>query len=320
MRPINAGFIFASFLLSITGCGDGSSDRQSTEPEKRPEVKTLTAEKPATETKRAPSQPEQLPAVSRQEAMQRAKAAMLGTDLEKTTDSLDRAEILAKIKEVGAPAKGIWNQVVAALKDEDSTARAAALEALVAIDAGLARPYLENGLKDLEAEVRRAAAESWRVAGIKDVLPLLKSVVEETDPRTQLAAMMSIEKLADPSLTAQVADTVKYLDPSAAKPAVRFLMANKAKDQGPKLIDLVNWQDAELRAIAARALQDLGVNTKPALLALVRALTDEQMAVRRAAIDALKSLTGTNLPYDPEDKAGLENTAKLWKDWVDKNG
>lgn len=325
MRDAPCRIVVSAVLVSVlSGCG-GSKDAEATsgpDGKSAATTKTLVPEKPPVveATPGAPKSAGTVAAVTRDEARRQELARKIGDALDKATDSFDRAEHLSRAREVGPAAKPLWPRIVAALKDPEGMTRASAVAALAAIDPAACRPHLEQALKDKETEVREAAAEAWNAAGIKDVGPLLQALDVEVDQKVQLAAMLAIEKLADAGLAPAVAKAMGGVDPMAARPAVRFLVAKKAVAEGERIADLVNWHDAELRELASKALGELGVKGKPALLALTRALSDDVPQVRKAAYASLKSLTGQSFEFDPDAKDPSEAGIRLWKEWIEKGG
>ncbi len=289
-------------VLLLSSCG-----KKSEPADVKPEVKTLTTTAPD----KAESTPA-APVVSREDAKRRKMVELLRTRLAEVKDEIERAEVLGHAKDLAGAAKPILDLVVAAAKDKDPMVRGAAVEAIAAIDPEGARAHLETALKDGDAEVRTKAAEGWLLAKLKDLAPLIALAKEEIDPRVQVAALLAVEKLGDASLVAKVAGTLASLDPLAAKPALRFLIANKAAaiPHADKILDLLTWRDSELRGLAAAAIGTLEVRSKPAFEGLIRGLADDAEGVRKAAFESLKALTGNNFEYDPGARPGVAPKAE----------
>lgn len=323
MRPVISCLALA-LLGALPSCGGGGEKPK--EVQKKSEVRTLVQEgsNPAT-TKSGEAKPQGepagAPATSRQEAARRAMVDQLTQKLAASKDSLERSEVLATLGGLGPVAMPAIAAVRSAATEDDIDIRMSALEAAAAIDPKGVQPLLELALKDEEEAVRSKAAEAWLKAEIKDVTPLLQGLGAETSARVQLAVMQTVEKLASPALAEVVQNMIPRVDPSAASPAVRFLVANKHAPAAPVLAELLSWRDGDLRTTAAEGLGALGNKGQPILLSLVRALQDDELKVRKAAIAALKSLTGKDLEFDPEAPAeSREISARAWKDLVSKAG
>lgn len=147
--------------------------------------------------------------------------------------------------------------LIGRLKDEDADVRAAAAESLGKLEDSRAVPGLIAALSDREAKVRAAAAES---------------LAKFTDPRA-LSALSAL--LADP-------------ETEVRKQALEALTEYESGVPTANIVRLLSDPDADLRQSAAHALGHFGDRSAGAALApLVR---DPSPDVRQAAIESIADL------------------------------
>ena len=149
--------------------------------------------------------------------------------------------------------------LVGRLKDEDADVRAAAAESLGKLEDARAVPGLVAALSDREAKVRAAAAES---------------LAKFADPRA-LTALSAL--LVDP-------------ETDVRKQALDALSEYETGVPTANVVRLLNDPDADLRHDAARALGHFG--DRSAAGALVPLVRDPSPDVRQAAIESLAELHG----------------------------
>lgn len=244
-------------------------------------------------------------------------AAKLAKAIERTKDGFDRAELYAKAKGLGAAGKGLLAVLQQGLKDSEPVARAAALEAIAAIDMTAIGGSLVTALADRDPEVRMRALAVMEQQPTFDAELFFKAAGDEIDSTVQLAAMKILEKRATVAHGDKLVKLLGALDPKAAAPAIQLVVKLGLKQAAGRIAEFVNCHDEEARTAAAEALAVLGIGEKDQLKALVRALEDDSLRVRKAAYSALKKLTGKNIPFDPDgDDMDREGAVKAWKDAV----
>lgn len=246
-----------------------------------------------------------------------ALAAKLAKAIERTKDGFDRAELYAKAKGLGAAGKGLISVLQKGLTDAEPIARAAALEAIAAIDMNALGGSLVTALADREAEVRMRALAIMDQQPAFDADLFFKAAGDEIDSTVQLAAMKILEKRATATHGEKLVKLLGALDPKAAAPGIQLVAKLGLKQAAGRVAEFVNCHDEEARVAAADGLATLGVGEKEQLKALVRALEDDSSRVRKAAYSALKKLSGKDIPYKPDgDDMDREDAVKAWKEAV----
>ncbi len=198
---------------------------------------------------------------------------------EVTSDSLDTFELVRALDDentdvrlsairtltaMGPDAKPATLSLIHALEDENAEIRDSAVKALAVIDAevSVAVPHLKYCLKDERPYVRRAAADALGAIGpeSKAVVPDLVQILTDED---KLARHSAIAALAEIGRNAMVAL--------------------------PALNEAMKSEDSLIRVFAARAIFRLG-KTDDALPVLVEGLQDEDLDVRRSAVETLAEI------------------------------
>lgn len=193
----------------------------------------------------------------------------------------------------GGPATRAIPELIAALGDRETEARAGAAFALGQIrDPRAAGPLIQT-LSDGDAFVRACAA--WALGQIKDVRavePLIGALRDHNKWVRGLAAQ-ALESMdskwarSDAAKRAVPGFVTALRDNDEAMRVFAALLLGNLKDERAvePLIAVLNSPDAELREAAAGALGDIG-NAR-AVESLTAALKDPQRSVRRAAARAL---------------------------------
>jgi hypothetical protein len=291
-------------LLAVVGCGS-EKEAASDSP-----VKTLgeAAPKPKETAVAAP--------VAVADSGQ-AIAAKLAKAIERTKDGFDRADLYAKAKAMGANGKPLLAVLQQGLKDSEPVARASALEAIAAIDVNAIGGALVAAFADRDAEVRARAFAVMELQPTFDIELCFKAVGDEIDSALQLAGMKLLEKHATAAHGSQLVKLLGALDPKAAAPALQLTAKLGLKQAAGRVAEFVNSHDEDARCAAADALASLGVAEKDQLKALVRALEDDALRVRKSAFAALKKLSGKDLPFNPDgEDIEREDEVKAWKEAV----
>jgi HEAT repeat protein len=178
--------------------------------------------------------------------------------------------------------------------DRRDTARARAARALGGIGGDRAAQHLLAALGDNERLVRRAAITALGDLKHEPAAKELRALLDDDDPVIACDAARALGALGD-------------------RPAVSSLawrLDNRAKL-------LTRYKDAaavsRLRSAAAFALGMIG-DAKGAAPALIRALRDADVQVRRHADLALRRLSGRNVGFKPDAPAARREPAvKAWE-------
>ena len=156
---------------------------------------------------------------------------------------------------------------------------------------------LEQQLLFLQARVYEVLESDARVAGGEPPAERLElpegdvgrliSQLDHEDPIERVAALYSLALVDDPGIVGHVTPLLKD-------------------------------QDAYIRALSARILQRL--DARSAVQSLIDALADPEVAVREAAVGALRSIPGRQFAYDPRGPSGDRYAAaKKWRAWWKEN-
>lgn len=111
---------------------------------------------------------------------------------------------------------------------------------------------------------------------------------------------------------------------SSDNPSLRWEAVDalgRSKDAGaiPHVTPMLRDTDLFVRMCAARVLGDLG--TLQGVAALIDSLEDAEVPVRETAWNALRSLTGKDIKFDPQaNEAERQKRVKQWREWWKKEG
>jgi HEAT repeat protein len=151
---------------------------------------------------------------------------------------------------------------------------------------------LAHGVADSDAEVQRLSIDALGQFGpaSKSSLPALKAALKDEDSRVQVRAAMAMRRI-DP----QDESAVPVLTAAMRKGDGRLLqevgtMRGDAEWAVPTLVQLLSYESAPLRALAAQTLGRIGTSAGGAKGALERATNDANPAVQIAARHALRSI------------------------------
>jgi HEAT repeat protein len=157
-----------------------------------------------------------------------------------------------------------------------------------------------------DVEVRRRAIESIAYSGEAGVRDIIENAYYDEDERMRVSALFAMGRSADTYWR----DTV-LLELNSERPAIRYEAARAAgeleiKAAVPRLIELIDDDDAEVREASITALGRIG--GPQARQALLRCLESDNEAIQDAADSALEELefteTGGDIPllsWDDED-------------------
>lgn len=177
------------------------------------------------------------------------------------------------------------------LDNADPKQRRAAVEALARgrADPEILVPAMSRATEDSDRVVRESAATALSDLGAdaKLGLPALENMLNDPELSTRLAAALAIYKI-DPQHQTYQPVVVEAL---RAGNGPIFLevgrMGAEAAWAVPTLVKLTFHRQPAIRALAARALGQIGMATDEVLSALQRATRDQNVAVQNAARHAL---------------------------------
>jgi len=228
-------------------------------------------------------------------------SAMAAKQLGETLKDKDAALRLAAAQalgKIGVTAHVAYPALMRALGDSDPAVRSAAREALGKVGDPLRDDVSDLGeaVKDRNPAVRLFALQTLTRMELdpKTVAPIYAVVVKDADPALRLQGVQALGKAgpkareaalpallvalrdADPAVRQAAGQAMAALGPPAATDLPALRTALREKGAPP-----------ELRAQAARSLGALGAGARDAVPELAEALGSPDVAVRRAAADAL---------------------------------
>lgn len=172
-----------------------------------------------------------------------------------------------------------------------------------------------------DIEVRRRAIESIAYSGEAGVREIIQSAYEHEDERMRVSAIFAMGRSADPYWRNTV-----LLELHSDRPAIRYEAARaagelEAKAAVPRLIELIDDEDAEVREAAITALGRIG--GPQARRALLRCLQADNEAIREAADAALEELefteAGADIPLLVVDENAEDDRLDLDDDEEDED-
>ena len=186
------------------------------------------------------------------------------------------------------------DRLIAQLSDPDPKVRGAAARALgeSSIDASAAIPALTDTLDDSDISVRERAIASLgcRGSAAKSSVPAIVKLLGDREPPIRLVAALAIAKI-EPRSESYVPVLTESL---LAGHGPMFIEVGRlgadAKWAVPTLVKLLSDQRANIRALAAQTLGEIGIGDNHVRRALEQHLRDDQPAVRKAAQQALQQI------------------------------
>ncbi len=237
-----------------------------------------------------------------------------------------RVAALATLNELGEQAREVRAQVLKLTADADPFVRATAVSALVsmAMDTGGTLEKVEAAMRDSSPVVRLSGATAAAVLGqsARGLASTLTPLLDDADASVRTAALRAagavgggdpalvkrlVARLDDPATRSAALDALaktgtdaatatKLLElyPKAAKPdrlsILSALGASAAPDSAGLIAVASKDGDAEIRAAALRAGVKVHPSVQDSLPALMEALHDSQIAVRRTAAELVGQL------------------------------
>jgi len=210
-------------------------------------------------------------------------------------------EDLATEPQISAELDSIVALLDHALHDKDDKARLTAAENLTYFyryNPKAVAPLLLDALQDSSKKVRQSTLESLRYLDppVTEALPLLQNLLSDPDPEIRLAAIESLRQLkgdATPVLLQALRDS----DPRVRAVAIDGLQGLEDKPQSviDALIPMTVDADTTVRRRALFTLFD-SKNSDAVLSTTTRALKDQQVEIRKVAINNLARLGNAAQP------------------------
>lgn len=235
--------------------------------------------------------------------------------IEKMYDGLPFSAKWKAIDTMGA--LGCTTRLPEILKDTDATLAGAALQALAKSQKDEALPELQKRYADPSWLIRWRTAQALGDLGAEAAIPILKTLMQDTDSMVKLEALDSLTKFLPE--TAEL--FVPFLDSddfAVRATAADALGQTKDRKYLPLLLKTYDASFAANEIEARIAVLDIlaDYNTSEVLAIYKKALLDPEYTIRRHAIDGIKKLTGAQFFWngkaeDPENF--LYTNAKVTK-------
>jgi HEAT repeat protein len=192
------------------------------------------------------------------------------------------------------------------LIDPDVNVRRASLDFLEQMESaiGPALPAVQRALKDPDRFIRWAAARTLREIGQKNIdasaaktVPLLANLLgPDEDPDVREAAAMTLRRYGDlsrPALPALIAavDYGELEQRDSLIKAIQAIAGPEGREAVPALRKALASTNVAVRKAACEALGSMGKTAAPAVAELRLRLQDDDSGVRLAASDALLVIT-----------------------------
>lgn len=226
--------------------------------------------------------------VKAQAAVPQLTAALKSDDAD-----LQRNAALA-LAEIGSQAAAAVPVLIEALGDSDGVVRAAAAHALGEIgpSAREATEKLIGTIGDADPAVRREVRSALRaIAPPREVaLPLWVKMLETASPTDAAAAVASLAEAGEAAVPALV-EALNHQDAAYWACLALSEIGAAAAPAVPKLTELLDSEEMEVRLQATMALAHIGPAAKPAEAKLIEHLHNDQLAgVRYASAYALGTI------------------------------
>ncbi len=149
-------------------------------------------------------------------------------------------------------------------------------------------PALIARLKDDDAGVRRAAAQSLGRLGDRRAVQPLITVLADPEAEVRRSAIEALSDLEDPAAIGPIAGLLKDSDTDVKKEALSALGHFDQKIPTTGVVDLLDDPSADVRHEAVNLLQN--VHDRTAAPAIAKLIHDQSSDVREAVINALGDL------------------------------
>ena len=187
------------------------------------------------------------------------------------------------------------------------------LNLLAIYRAAKALPYFDNFLTDENAQVREAASRGIYSLGYKIAATVAKKAYTHKDPVVRFFAIKTIGEGGSDKISKLLIDALGDDDVRVREEALFW--ANRAGIDDKKLaIKLIKDKGPWVRALAIELAARLKI--KAVMAELVHYLDDPFPWVRKAAYQALRTLSGQNIAYNPDqDHEQRQEGLKKWQQW-----
>jgi HEAT repeat protein len=178
--------------------------------------------------------------------------------------------------------------LIGRLKDEDADVRAAAAESLGKLEDSRAVPGLIAALSDREAKVRAAAAESLAKFTDPRAVSALSALLADADVEVRKQALDALSEYESGVPAAGIIRLLSDPDADLRRDAAHALARVGDRSAGAALAPLVRDPSPDVRQAAIEAIAELHDVSHAA--AIVPALSDANADVRQQALEALSEL------------------------------
>ena len=207
-----------------------------------------------------------------------------------------RAAAARAVGAMGREAKTAVDPLFTLATDPEALPRAAALRALVALEAAAEKlkPLLEAALRDAAPEVRRAGAAGVAGYGGGNAIGAagLVDLIDDENPASRRSAIEGLGNMGAAAASALPALMERLTDAELQIPAITAIgkIGPAAAPAVPRLIELQKGGAVPVRVAALGALAGLAKEASAALPAVHESLKDGDADVRVAAIPALTAI------------------------------
>ena len=207
-----------------------------------------------------------------------------------------RAAAALALGGIGHGAKVAQEPLFAQAADAEAPPRAAALRALVALEADSQRlkPMLESALRDAAPDVRRAGAAGLARYGGANALGVagLVELLDDENPASRLSAIDELGKMGAAAATAVPALMERLTDADLQMQVIAAIgkVGPLAVPAVTRLIELAKAGPLQTRVASFAALAGIGREGSAALPVIYAALKDGEGDVRAAAVSSLAAI------------------------------
>ncbi|MEP6732908.1 MAG: HEAT repeat domain-containing protein [bacterium] len=178
--------------------------------------------------------------------------------------------------------------LIARLKDENADVRVAAANSLGKLEDARAVPGLIGALKDTEPKVRSAAAEALGQFKDPRAITALAAALSDASAEVKQNALDALSNYEEGVPSAAVVPLLNDSSPEIRHKAAHIVGQLKDRSASPALAKLVHDSSPDVRQAAIEALAEL--HDVSAAAAIHTALTDSNADVRQQAMSALEEL------------------------------
>ncbi|HAH30823.1 MAG TPA: hypothetical protein DCL44_00755 [Elusimicrobia bacterium] len=190
---------------------------------------------------------------------------------------------------VAAPVVNPFEEAVSKLGAKDPGVRRQGADFLSQSRDQKAKPYLIAALKDENTQVRVAAVDGLGMLSAREAVPQLSEILStDTEPAVRQAAAVSLSYIMDAASGPALLKALQDVSSSVKYAAAHTLGAMKYGPAEDPLISMLTDADAGARRVAVSALGDL--QSKKAAPALAKLLTNDDKYTRLEVVRALGNI------------------------------